>query len=149
MGLKMKASDINALIRQLGARNGSVRLPAVSIDINETLEIDHPCIGLEGDIWAYSSDQNGVFESRYGTQLRLRGTSFPAVSIGVSRTAEGCVIRDLGIQGDITGMDTRPLFDMDHPLASSGITLSHTRGGSGGIQQNQLLRPSLRYMCLR
>ena len=123
----MKASDINALIRQLGARNGSVRLPAVSIDINETLEIDHPCIGLEGDIWAYSSDPNGVFESRYGTQLRLRGTSFPAVSIGVSRTAEGCVIRDLGIQGDITGMDTRPLFDMDHPLASSGITLSHTR----------------------
>ena len=123
----MKASDIRDLIRHLGPRNGKIRLPAVRIDMNETLEIDQPCIGLEGDIWAYSSDPNGVFESRYGTQLRLRGTTFPAVSVGISRTAEGCVIRDLGIQGDIEGMDTRPLLDMDHPLASSGITLSHTR----------------------
>ena len=123
----MKVSDIRALIGSLGLRNGKIRLPAVSIDVHETLEIDQPCIGLEGDIWAYSSDPNGVFESRYGTQFRLRGTTFPAISVGVSHTAEGCVIRDLGIQGDIVGMDTRPLFDMDHPLASSGITLSHTR----------------------
>jgi hypothetical protein len=47
--------------------------------------------------------------------------------VGVTRTAEGCVIRDLGIQGDIVGMDTRPLLDMARPLASSGLTLSHTR----------------------
>lgn len=115
------------MISGLGPRNGKVRLPAGRVDVDETLEIDQPCIGLEGEIWAYSSDPNGVFESRYGTQLRLRGTSFPAVSVGVSRTAEGCVIRDLGIQGDIDGMDTRPLFDLSRPLASSGITLSHTR----------------------
>lgn len=47
-------------------------------------------------MWAYSSDPNGVFESRYGTQLRLRGKGFPALSVGVTHTAEGCVI----IEGD-------------------------------------------------
>ena len=37
------------------------------------------------------------------------------------------MIRDLGIQGDIAGMDTRPLFDLSQPLASSGLSLSSTR----------------------
>ncbi len=123
----MKASEIVSGIRSLGPRSGRIRLPADRIELTETLEIDQPCLCLEGEVWAYSADPNGVFESRHGTQLRLRGTSFPAVSVGVTRTAEGCVIRELGIQGDITGMDTRPLFDLDHPLASSGLTLSRTR----------------------
>ena len=118
---------IVAALKALGPRGGRVRVPAVPHDLESTLEIDQPCVFLEGDVWAYSADPNGVFESRCGSQLRLRGRGFPALSVGVTRTAEGCVIRDLGIQGDIVGMDTRPLFDMAHPLASSGLTLSHTR----------------------
>lgn len=127
MDLKVNSSDINKLVKEAGPRGGRIHLPAVSCNLHETLEIDHPCICLEGDVWAYSSDPNGVFESKYGTQLRMRGKSFPAISVGVTRTAEGCVIRELGIQGDITGMDTRPLLDPKHPLVSSGLTLSHTR----------------------
>ena len=45
----MKVSDITALIGNLGPRNGNIRLPAASIDVNETLLIDQPCIGLQGD----------------------------------------------------------------------------------------------------
>lgn len=123
----MNASEPGIMLRNIGPRSGRIHLPAESFSLYETLEIDQPCVCLEGEVWAYSSDPNGVFESRYGTQLRLRGTSFPALSVGVTHTAEGCVIRELGIQGDITGMDTRPLFDLNHPLASSGLTLSHTR----------------------
>ncbi len=123
----MKQPDIQEKINGIGTRGGRIRLPALQYDVRETLCIDQPCVCLEGEVWAYSSDPNGVFESRSGTQLRLRGRSHPAISVGVIRTAEGCVIRDLGIQGDIDGMDTRPLLDMQHPLASSGLTLSHTR----------------------
>ncbi len=124
---KTAACDLGGMIRSLGPRSGRVHLPAAQYNLEKTVEIDQPCVCLEGDVWAYNSDPNGVFESRFGTQLRLRGTSFPALSVGITRTAEGCLIRDLGIQGDIVGMDTRPLLDMNHPLASSGLTLSHIR----------------------
>lgn len=123
----MKRSEIQNLIDNVGSRGGRIRLPALRHEITETLNIDRPCICLEGEVWAYSSDPNGVFESRCGTQLRLRGRGFPAVSVGVTHTAEGCVIREMGIQGDIEGMDTRPLFNLANPLPSSGLTLSHTR----------------------
>ena len=123
----MHGNEIRNKIAQLGARGGRVHLSAGQYDLTESLCLDQPCICLEGDVWAYSSDPNGVFESRCGTQLRLRGQDFPALRIGVTRTAEGCVVREMGIQGDITGMDTRPLFDLSHPLTSSGLTLSGTR----------------------
>ncbi len=125
--MNMKQTDIREMISGLGPRSGRIRLAAQQYDVRETICIDRPCVCLEGEVWAYSSDPNGVFESRFGTQLRLRGRSHPALSVGVTRTAEGCVIRDLGIQGDIEGMDTRPLLNMKQPLASSGLTLSRTR----------------------
>lgn len=125
--MSISENEFGRMLQATGPRGGRIRLDPVRYDLTATWEIDQPCIFLEGDVWAYSSDPNGVFESRCGTQLRLRGHSFPALSIGVTRTAEGCVIRDIGIQGDITGMDTRPLLDLDHPLRSSGLTLSGTR----------------------
>ena len=70
----MKDSEAGGILKHIGARGGRVHLPAERFDLRETLEIDRPCVCLEGDVWAYSSDPNGVFESRYGTQLRLRGT---------------------------------------------------------------------------
>ena len=71
-------SDIGKMVRELGPRSGRVHLPAAQYNLGRTIQIDQPCVCLEGDIWAYNSDPNGVFESRFGTQLRLRGTSFPA-----------------------------------------------------------------------
>ncbi len=118
---------LSELLKNPGSRSGRIRLEAIQYQLESTWEIDTPCVFLEGEVWSYSSDPNGVFESRYGTQLRLRGRSFPGLSIGIHHTAEGCVIRDLGIQGDIEGMDTRPLFNLSDPLPSSGLTLSHTR----------------------
>lgn len=108
-------------------RGGLTHLPCGRYDLSSTIEIDTPCTRLEGDVWAYNSDPNGVFETRFGTKLRLIGRKHPALSVGITRTAEGCVIRDLGIQGDIVGMDTRLLLDLQHPLRSSGLTFSHTR----------------------
>ncbi len=125
--MNTSGNQIHTLLEHTGPRGGRICLPALRYDLTGTLEIDQPCICLEGDIWSYSSDPNGVFESRSGTQLRLRGQAFPAISVGVTHTAEGCIVRNLGIQGDITGMDTRPLFNLYRPLASSGLTLSHTR----------------------
>ncbi len=125
--MKQSENHMPEMLKHPDPRGGKIRLGALQYNLSETWEIDHPCICLEGEVWAYNSDPNGVFESRCGTQLRLRGRSFPALSIGVTRTAEGCLVRDLGIQGDIIGMDTRPLFDPAHPLSSSGLTLSHAR----------------------
>lgn len=108
-------------------RGGLTHLPCGRYDLTSPIEIDTPCTCLEGDVWAYNSDPNGVFETRFGTKLRMNGRDYPALSVGITRTAEGCVIRNLGIQGDITGMDTRPLLNMQKPLHSSGLTFSHTR----------------------
>ena len=67
----MNASEPGIMLRNIGPRSGRIHLPAESFSLYETLEIDQPCVCLEGEVWAYSSDPNGVFESRYGTQLRL------------------------------------------------------------------------------
>jgi len=125
--MKYSEERFRERLKNPGARGGRIRLEPLQYHITGTLEIDRPCVFIEGDVWAYSSDPNGVFEGHSGTQIRLRGREYPAFSIGVNHTAEGCVIRDIGIQGDITGMDTRPLFDPKHPLNSSGITFSRKR----------------------
>lgn len=111
----------------LSERGGLVHLDCGRYDLSDTVCINTPCTRLQGDVWAYNADPNGVFETSFGTKLRLIGRDHPALSVGITRTAEGCVVRDLGIQGDIIGMDTRPLLDMAHPLHSSGLTFSHTR----------------------
>lgn len=118
---------IVTVMKALGPRGGRVRLPAVSYDLESALEIDQPCVFLEGDVWAYSADPNGVFESRCGTKLRLRGRGFPALSVGVTRTAEGCVIRNLGIQGDIVG------------IISSSHAASMVVRGAGNVLMNNVV----------
>ncbi|MBQ9326331.1 MAG: hypothetical protein IJ246_11215 [Clostridia bacterium] len=119
--------DIESQLHALGERSGCVRLPAAQYMLESTIRLDRPCIRLEGEVWAYSADPNGVFESQYGTQLRLKGHGFPALSVGITHTAEGCVVRNLGIQGDIAGMDTRLLLNLRDPLADAGLALAHAR----------------------
>ncbi len=123
----MNSTEIQNAIDSLGLRSGRVHLAAEQHEITKTVCLDRPSILLEGDSWAYSRDPNGVFEGLHGAQLRLRGRGFPALSVGVTHTAEGCMVRDLGIQGDIPGMDTRKVFDFENPLRSSGLTLSKKR----------------------
>ena len=82
---------------------------------------------LAGDVWACNTDPNGVFETRYGTKLRLNGMSFPAIRVGTDTVVSGALIRDLGIQGDIPGMDTRSLFSFEAPDAGAGLSFDAVR----------------------
>ena len=125
--------ELSAAIEKLGSDGGKVRIPCGSLELDKTVCIDAPCICIEGDAWSYSSDPNGVFESHSGSKLRLNGNGFPALSVGVSHTAQGFVMRDFGIQGDIVGMDTRPLFDYRHPERSAGVCFTGTRVDQGQI----------------
>lgn len=117
----MKTSS--EISRQLTAleKGGKVYLPAGEYDVTEPIIMDIPCQKIEGEVWNYSSDPNGVFESRYGTKLRLRRNDIPAIDIAPQQVLGGNVIKDIGIQGNITGMDTRGLFDFSNPAANSGL----------------------------
>lgn len=106
---------------------GRVYLPAGQYDITTPVVIDTPCIKLEGEVWNYSSDPNGVFESDYGTKLKLCRNDIPAISVSKENVLGGNVIKDIGIQGNIKGMDTRSMFDFENPCASAGICFDSKR----------------------
>ena len=118
----MIQEKINAL-----KQGGKVYLPTGQYDIYKPLVIDTPCIKLEGEVWNYSSDPNGVFESEYGTKLRLQRNDIPAIFVSKEQVLGGNVIKDIGIQGNIVGMDTRGMFDFEHPSASAGICFDGKR----------------------
>jgi len=123
--------DINAALNKLKVAGGSVRLVTGSYELRESVVIDTPSSKLEGEVWAYNLDPNGVFETPYGTKLRLKGRSFPAVSIGVNDLPAGAMVCNIGIQGDIKGMDTRPLLNTDNISASAGIYFGAQRVDQG------------------
>ena len=110
---------------------GRAYLPCGEYTINRTVIVDTPSSRLEGETWSYSSDPNGVFESDYGTKLRLCGRDFPAISVGVEQIPAGVSVTNLGVQGDILGMDTRPLLQWDHISASAGLHFGGTRVDQG------------------
>lgn len=119
-------AGIGAQLAGLSGRGGRVYLPVGRYEIEQSVEIDAPCIRLEGEVWSYSSDPNGVFASKSGTQLWLT-RDIPAVRIGVTHTAEGCLLQNFGVQGNIKGMDTRPLFGRDGLAGSCGLQFANTR----------------------
>ena len=58
----------------------------------------------------------------------MRGTGYPAFMIGRNcDPVSGSILRDFGIQGDISGMDTRPLVDFEAPEKAAGLCLSAVR----------------------
>ncbi len=122
---------ISAALDRIRATGGTVRLEASAYELREPVVIDTPSSKLEGEAWAYNLDPNGVFETPYGTKLRLRGRDFPAISIGKERLPAGAIVRDIGIQGDIKGMDTRPLLNMEKPFASAGLYFGSQRVDQG------------------
>ena len=123
----MTREEIQGQLDALSARGGRLTLPCDCYDIDRPLLIDTPSLCLCGEVWSYSSDPNGVFVSDFGTQLRLTGKDAPILSVGQSRTLGGVIVRDLGFAGNIEGMDTRPLWNSQHPSCSAGLVFDAVR----------------------
>ena len=96
--------------------------------LQEALVVDASSLCLCGDVWACNTDPNGVFETDHGTKLRMQGKGFAAIRVGEKTDPiSGAVVKNLGVQGDIRGMDTRPYVDFDHPEKMAGLCLSAVR----------------------
>ncbi len=119
-------AGIQERVDELRSRGGRLDLACGRYNITETITIDTPCIRIDGDAWSYSADPNGVFESKYGTKLRLM-KDIPAASVGIGHTVEGLLFQNFGVQGNIVGMDTRDLYKNGRLLGGTGILYSHTR----------------------
>lgn len=115
-------------VRELG---GKAYIPCGEYTVDKTVIVDTPSSCLEGECWAYSSDPNGVFEAQCGTKLRLCGNGHSAISVGVNALAAGVCITSLGVQGDIKGMDTRPLINTENISAASGLHFGAARIDQG------------------
>lgn len=111
-------------VRDCGGRIG---IPRGRYAWERTVVIDTSSLCLCGDVWSYSRDPNGVFASKYGTQLRCTDGAGAILQIGATRTLGGVVVRDLGFAGNIAGMDTRALFDEAQPARGAGLLLAHVR----------------------
>lgn len=118
---------IQSLLDRIGVIGGKVYLPVGEYAINQPLVLDTPSSILEGEAWACNVDPNGVFESPYGTKLKLKGRDFPAIVVGKSNVLSGTMIKNIGIQGDIEGMDTRELFNINNVSASAGVFVENMR----------------------
>lgn len=119
-------AGIQAEVDALKERGGKISLPCGRYSIEETIKVDIPCIHIDGDSWSYSSDPNGVFESLYGTKLRLN-KDIPALRVGLEHTTEGLLFENFGVQGNLVGMDTRTFMSAEGPKGGTGIVFSHTR----------------------
>ena len=120
--------DIQKQLDSLSDRGGVVNLASACYDIHSSLVLDTPSVCLSGGVWACNTDPNGVFESKFGTKLRAHGTDYPLLVIGKKcDPISGACVRDLGFQGDIIGMDTRPLADPKAPQKSGGLCFNSVR----------------------
>ena len=110
------------------AHGGRCTLPNREYDIHSPVVVDASSLCFCGEVWACNTDPNGVFETDHGTKLRMRGRGFPAIRVGErSDPISGAVVKDLGVQGDIAGMDTRPLVDFSNPEKNAGLCLDLVR----------------------
>lgn len=129
------AADITRAFEEKKELGGAVFLPAGEYPVESPVLIDTPSLRLAGEVWAYNLDPNGVFETRYGSKLRLKGRDHPALSIGSRDLPAGVVVSDIGLQGDIVGMDTRGMFDPERPYASAGVYFGGERVDQGDFSK--------------
>lgn len=61
----------------------------------------------------------------------MKGRSFPALSVGYIRVVGGTVIQNIGVQGDLDGMDTRTLYNPFCPSSASGLHFGGSRVDQG------------------
>lgn len=116
-------------------KGGRLCLPVGEYLLEETLVIDIPCLRLSGEIWNYSADPNGVFESQYGTKLRMMRNDIPAIMISENNVLGGNVVEHIGIRGNIAGMDTRMMFHYESPKESSGLYFGSQRVDQAEFQK--------------
>lgn len=110
------------------AHGGLVQLQNGAYPVYRPVVVDASSLCFCGDAWACNTDPNGVFETDHGTKLRMHGRDFAAIKVGQnSDPISGAVIRDLGVQGDIKGMDTRSFVDFQQPQRMSGLCLDKVR----------------------
>ena len=129
------AADITCELEKKSEHGGAVFVPAGEYTVEAPVLIDVPSTRLAGEVWAYNLDPNGVFETRFGSKLRLKGRGHPAVMIGSRGLPAGCMVHDIGIQGDIVGMDTRGMFDPVQPWASAGLYFGGERVDQGDFRK--------------
>ena len=120
-------AGINTALATLTERGGRVELPCARYDLTAPIELNLSSTKLVGDVWACNYDPNGVFESKFGTKIRLNGMSFPAIRLGIDHTISGTLIDNVGVQGDIPGMDTRAYFNIETPAAGAGLCFDAVR----------------------
>jgi len=123
-----KTAGIQLQIDELSSRGGLLNLESGRYDIEKSITVDTPSLCISGGVWACNTDPNGVFETPYGTKIRLKGTDYPAFTMGKKcDPISGSIICDIGIQGDIKGMDTRKIVDFEKPEKSAGLLLDSVR----------------------
>ncbi|MBR5308491.1 MAG: hypothetical protein IKU43_06955 [Clostridia bacterium] len=120
-------AGINTALETL-THGGCLELESARYNLDKTVTIETSSQKILGKVWACNTDPNGVFESPNGTKLRLTGKDFPAIRIGdKTNPISGSKVCELGIQGDIPGMDTRALVDFKNPTHSAGICIDKVR----------------------
>ena len=123
-----RTESLRSQIAELRSHGGKLSLPCDSYDISASLVLDSSSSCIEGDVWSCNTDPHGVFEADHGTKLRMHGRDFPALIIGrESDPVSGAIVRDIGIQGDLRGMDTRPITDFSDPSDASGLCIDSVR----------------------
>lgn len=122
--------SIAAMLAEKTERGGHVNLDSARYDITNTIEITAPCTRLSGEVWSYSSDPNGVFDSIYGTKLKL-AMPCAAVTIGNHGMVQGSMIENIGFFGTRKGMDTRGLMTQEGPNTECGLHIVKNRLDQG------------------
>ena len=123
-----KTAGINTELFALSERGGVLNLKSGRYEIEAPIIFDTPSLALDGGVWACNTDPNGVFETKFGTKIRMHGGGYPAIKVGKDTDPiSGAIIRNLGVQGDITGMDTRGIVDFNHPERGGGLCLDAIR----------------------
>ena len=82
MGTIKNSVDITNALAEKKERGGAVFLPVGEYTVETPVLMETPSTRIQGEVWAYNLDPNGVFETRFGTKLRLKGRAHPAISIG-------------------------------------------------------------------
>ncbi|MBE5779233.1 MAG: hypothetical protein E7331_07870 [Clostridiales bacterium] len=122
------APEIQRQLELLENHGGRLTLPNREYNIASPVTVDASSLCFSGEMWACNTDPNGVFETDHGTKLRMQGRDFAALKIGKKADPiSGAVVKNLGIQGDIEGMDTRPFVNFENPTKMSGLCLDSVR----------------------
>lgn len=120
--------ELNERLGKLKNGGGRVLLPSGTYPIYRSLLLDSSSACFAGEVWACNTDPNGVFETAHGTKIRMHGGDFSALVIGKDTSPiSGALVRDLGVQGDIVGMDVRDLVDFENPQRAAGLCLRSVR----------------------